>query len=300
MKKSILAIAVLAATGLAGNAMAAPIADGVLTFNNNPVVAPTDGFFTNVGGFWAPGAALTPIGAANNTAFGVDMEFRMIGIGGGIGAGGEKSIVNSDIDWGTGFGGFVISSTGDITPGCPTTAAQGCLGPVQGGFHNATINTLPFGFALDPMIPVTADVNLVEGGALTIGAASVQAQWGGIHFPLGEYNDNALTGTAGGGNEGCNSVNTAGCGFNMSGTISNLGMDGSFDFILRGEHIISPYEDTAGYQAAAAGFAGWNAQFQVAGHFTPTAVPIPVPAAVWLFGSGMLGLVGVARRKKAA
>ena len=30
---------------------------------------------------------------------------------------------------------------------------------------------------------------------------------------------------------------------------------------------------------------------------TPTAVPIP--AAVWLFGSGLLGLVGMARRKKA-
>ena len=29
------------------------------------------------------------------------------------------------------------------------------------------------------------------------------------------------------------------------------------------------------------------------------APPIPVPAAVWLFGSGLLGLVGVARRKKA-
>ena len=28
------------------------------------------------------------------------------------------------------------------------------------------------------------------------------------------------------------------------------------------------------------------------------ATVIPVPAAVWLFGSGLLGLVGVARRKK--
>ena len=28
--------------------------------------------------------------------------------------------------------------------------------------------------------------------------------------------------------------------------------------------------------------------------------PVPVPAAVWLFGSGLLGLVGVARRKKAS
>ena len=27
--------------------------------------------------------------------------------------------------------------------------------------------------------------------------------------------------------------------------------------------------------------------------------PVPVPAAVWFFGSGLIGLVGVARRKKA-
>jgi len=31
-----------------------------------------------------------------------------------------------------------------------------------------------------------------------------------------------------------------------------------------------------------------------------TVSSVPVPAAVWLFGSGMLGLIGVARRKKAA
>jgi hypothetical protein len=28
--------------------------------------------------------------------------------------------------------------------------------------------------------------------------------------------------------------------------------------------------------------------------------PVPVPAAVWLLGSGLLGLAGVARRKSAA
>jgi hypothetical protein len=27
---------------------------------------------------------------------------------------------------------------------------------------------------------------------------------------------------------------------------------------------------------------------------------VPVPAAFWLFGSGLIGLIGVARRKKAA
>lgn len=33
-------------------------------------------------------------------------------------------------------------------------------------------------------------------------------------------------------------------------------------------------------------------------NFTPA--PVPVPAATWLFGSGLLALIGVARRKKAA
>ena len=29
------------------------------------------------------------------------------------------------------------------------------------------------------------------------------------------------------------------------------------------------------------------------------AAPVPAPAALWLFGSGLLGLIGVARRKAA-
>jgi hypothetical protein len=42
---------------------------------------------------------------------------------------------------------------------------------------------------------------------------------------------------------------------------------------------------------------------QVAGDFTgPTAVPsaVPVPAAVWLFGTALIGLVGFGKRRKAA
>lgn len=37
----------------------------------------------------------------------------------------------------------------------------------------------------------------------------------------------------------------------------------------------------------------------VSGTLSSAPDPVPVPAAVWLFGSGLLGLIGVARRKKA-
>lgn len=41
--------------------------------------------------------------------------------------------------------------------------------------------------------------------------------------------------------------------------------------------------------------------YQLAAHWEAvTLTPVPVPAAVWLFGSGLLGLVGFARRKKTA
>jgi hypothetical protein len=46
-------------------------------------------------------------------------------------------------------------------------------------------------------------------------------------------------------------------------------------------------------------FGGFNANFNANLTGTPDTV-IPVPAAVWLFGSGLLGLVGIARRKKKA
>jgi hypothetical protein len=51
-------------------------------------------------------------------------------------------------------------------------------------------------------------------------------------------------------------------------------------------------------------FSGWNANFDVRTiHLDSVSVApqvVPVPAAVWLFGSGLLGLVGIARRKKKA
>jgi hypothetical protein len=43
----------------------------------------------------------------------------------------------------------------------------------------------------------------------------------------------------------------------------------------------------------------YSEKFNVTLNGVAAVVPeVPVPAAVWLFGSGLIGLVGVARRKR--
>ena len=44
----------------------------------------------------------------------------------------------------------------------------------------------------------------------------------------------------------------------------------------------------------------WNGPSLAATLGIDNITAVPVPAAFWLFGSGLLGLIGIARRKKAA
>lgn len=69
-------------------------------------------------------------------------------------------------------------------------------------------------------------------------------------------------------------------------------------------------DETGGGHRSFAGVSGWGwvnhgvdcingeCTHVIASDWLFTASPVPVPAAVWLFGSGMLGLIGIARRKK--
>jgi len=62
---------------------------------------------------------------------------------------------------------------------------------------------------------------------------------------------------------------------------------------------LRPQDDLLGINCATSGLC---TDLFGAETYTIQVVPsaVPVPAAAWLFGSGLLGLVGMARRKKAA
>jgi len=111
----------------------------------------------------------------------------------------------------------------------------------------------------------------------------LEAQWGGTYIRLGQASGGVtFSGTL------------SGC-FIVPGSNPTV-TDCHFD--IYANEYIDAIEDPE-----SAGFAGWTAQWHLQGnnslvYTAPTAVP--VPAAVWLFGSGVLGLAGFARRKKAA
>ncbi len=111
----------------------------------------------------------------------------------------------------------------------------------------------------------------------------LEAQWAGVFFPLGSYD---------------NDGDGVGDGVTFYGTT-----DGSA-FTLWAEHTILVDDFTAplsqNEDPSRAGFADWTTQWYYVGTIDGFVPPsnVPVPAAVWLFGSGLLGLAGVARRRK--
>ena len=80
------------------------------------------------------------------------------------------------------------------------------------------------------------------------------------------------------------------------------GASSNFPFMLGGGASIELSLSAYHYEANNDG-ANWSAAttpYGLGDLGTPFNSPVPIPAAVWLFGSGLLGLAGVARKSKAA
>lgn len=72
---------------------------------------------------------------------------------------------------------------------------------------------------------------------------------------------------------------------------------------LQGSAPMAATSGSMGFDSATP-FAGFRGYFDIGSgnsmHVVSVVTTVPIPAAVWLFGSGLLGLLGVARRRKAS
>ena len=90
---------------------------------------------------------------------------------------------------------------------------------------------------------------------------------------------------------------TSGGAYSFSMSTINIVSQTANSISLEGTGIasIDGFDDTGGDFTLTLNRSGQAFSFS-----SSASVVVPVPAAVWLFGSGVLGLVGIVRRKKAA
>jgi hypothetical protein len=274
--KIISTIAMLLLLSMASSFAGASI---TLTFSDN--TTPKNPYPANIN--------IPSTGVPFTQAFGVGKEFRFIGFDGSIIGGGEKDGTfgggsetwsfdqNGNLTGTTGFPGNPGAATGSAAPTQNTNplllhpgfiAGQGFsfLAPASGSLAGAAYGN------------ATGNFNFT-GGLIDIVFPVMEAQWGGMWFPLGSADQDGQGGAD---------------GISLNGVISNVinaGNVTTFDFSLFGEHKIDASEDPF-----LAGLTDVTLQWELHGSGVQI---VPIPPAFWLFGSGLMGLVGIARRKKA-
>lgn len=169
----------------------------------------------------------------------------------------------------------IFSSFTDISYVAGTLVAQGFALSVDDDGVGAAEDILGGTFNLDAAIDVGGNLS---GGSLSIG---------GTVASIGANSGTLLTGTL----TDIGFVDTIGGGDPLE-----------FLFSVTGGDLAGLYGGTGGIILTGTGFTSWVTSFQnapFAGMSDTFAVsPVPVPAAVWLFGSALLGLAGFGRHSR--
>ena len=274
-------------------------AAGNILKNTSTTTKGVNGFQTPVNGTMAfdtatgaGTATLVPFDFFNGGTQAAAVGIKMQSVGDGLGGGGTLVMGNMLFNW-------------DTTNGIPVSIVLDAA-----GFFTATAGMWGDGDLDQADVALTGAIPGSDGtyadptwGYLGLGAAPMATT---------EYN----------------TTNIAGCG-NNDGTCLGNDSSGQFPAVLDTQANPFKYAQDDGFPAADQGIGGspmmdgpfpnMSANFDIltlvpTGQSTTTTIEynctfvlgdtcaevaaVPVPAAVWLFGSGLLGLVGVARRKK--
>ena len=287
--KTLISIALFATVVLSANGQAAT----TLTFSDNtnpanpfPGVIPLPG----TGMPYTTAFSTAPFSGSPPPA----AEYRLIAPEGGAAGAGEKNGIDGGEAWTFNKQGAMTGTIG--LPGNPGQI----FSPTAAPDPDTNPALFQYGSPVDPrfaqFIPLAPAVGTLAGDAY--GAGQLTLDFAGnsieIFFPVldSQWVDSGiafLLGTADQDGDGLSDgVTFRGDLFNV---VTNEGVT-SFDFSLFGEHLIDSSED---YNNNIAGFL---LQWEL--HGSGGEYVVPVPAAVWLFSSGVLGLIGISRRKKTA
>ena len=187
-----------------------------------------------------------------------------------------KNIAGTDIQTKL-FGGATLF-TGDVGTGTINMLAANALGSFSTGFLFGTPT-----FSLGTSGPSTADIT--AGVFTTAPNMAWIGNYGG--GPGGAFNN--LSPSAGGATK---------VEFITAGANAN-----EWKVAIQWQHTITTAEDPTATKAYAGQRTAWYLEgimTTAADGVVTNASTVPVPAAAWLLGSGLVGLVGVARRRKAA
>ncbi len=288
MNKTAIAAAVAASMGSAvsmiDTASAALLADGnyQIVINNTPY---TTGYQFGSDGAWNSGFTFGcqpgSKGCASQSMY--DNNVAVNGKGGaatdGVAGRINISVVNGVISGGNLFQVDTIKNTagGNFAQYTANGTASGMTGTIDntGNMTFTPTNRLGTVGSFPSLVDERWNVDNFNGGTTVGTVFTPNAPNGNTAWNV--FTTGAATNSAG----TTNGTVISACTGGYCGTVVSSGQVGA---------------DWGGFFGAAVN-ERWNIKIVFTG---PLQAPIPVPAAVWLFGSGLLGLAGIARRKKKA